>query len=65
MANKLPATFQEALQSGYRLFEESSHSTKGQRVGTLHLKDGTRPELTVTYEADRTGYRFGKPEEAN
>jgi len=61
----LPATFQEALKSGYRVIGDSSREPqKGKRTGTVHLKNGSRPELTVSYEADRSGYRFNKPETA-
>lgn len=62
----LPATFQEPLKSGYHIEKEHSREAgEGKRIGTLHLKNGSRPELTVSYEADRRGYRFGKPETAN
>ena len=60
MAN-LPDTFQQALKSGYHVQNETSQTKDGKRTGTLHLKNGSRPDLTVTYEADRTGYRFGSP----
>jgi hypothetical protein len=60
---KLPTTFQEALKSGYHIEKETSQETgKGKRAGTVHLKNGSRPGLSVRYEADRRGYRFGKPE---
>lgn len=62
---QLPATFQQALQSGYRVTHESSRvSEPGKRAGTVRLKKGSRPELTVQYEADRRGYKFSKPEKA-
>ena len=64
MAN-LPVTFQEALRLGYHIEKESSQETgRGKRAGTVHLKNGSRPPLTVTYEADHRGYRFSKPEKA-
>ena len=61
---KVPASFKEALKSGYRVIGESSLETEnGQRVGTLHLKNGSRPELFVWYQGDtRIGYRFSRPE---
>jgi hypothetical protein len=59
---KLPATFERALKAGYHVQNETSQTKDGKRTGTLHLKNGSRPDLTVTYEADRTGYRFGSPE---
>jgi hypothetical protein len=62
---KLPTTFEQALKSGYHVTKETTQESHGRRTGTLHLKDGSRPELVVTYEADRTGYRFGEPQPAN
>ncbi len=64
---KLPDSFTGALKSGYRVIDESSAETQdGKRVGTLHLKNGSRPELLVSYEADaRNGYRFSKPQRDN
>lgn len=64
---KLPDSFTEALKSGYCVIDESSVETQnGRRVGTLHLKNGSRSELWVSYEADaRNGYRFGKPQREN
>jgi len=61
---KLPGSFTEALKSGYRVIGESSLETdNGKRVGTIHLKNGSRPELLVSYEGDtRIGYRFSKPQ---
>jgi hypothetical protein len=61
----MPANFEQALKAGYRVQSETSQTKDGKRTGTLHLKDGSRPNLTVTYEADRSGYRFSKPEKAN
>lgn len=57
----LPATFEQAIKAGYHVQAETSQAKDGKRTGTLHLKNGSRPALTVTYEADRTGYRFGSP----
>lgn len=64
---KLPGSFGEALKSGYRVIGESSLETEnGKRVGTLYLKNGSRPELLVWYEGDtRAGYRFSRPERDN
>jgi hypothetical protein len=61
---KLPDSFTEALKSGYRVIGESSLETEnGKRIGTLYLKNGSRPELLVAYEGDtRIGYRFSKPQ---
>ena len=61
---KLPDSFTEALKSGYRVISESSLETdNGKRIGTLYLKNGSRPELLVAYEGDtRIGYRFSKPQ---
>ena len=44
---KLPGSFTEALSLlGYRVIGESSSETEnGKRVGTLYLKNGSRPEL--------------------
>jgi hypothetical protein len=61
MASKIPATFEQALKAGYHVQNETSQTKDGKRTGTLHLKNGSRPDLTVTYEADRTGYRFSSP----
>jgi hypothetical protein len=61
---KLPKSFAAALRSGYRIFDESSLETQsGKRVGILCLKNASRPELMIAYEADgRNGYRFSKPQ---
>lgn len=63
---RLPVTFTEALKSGYRVIGESSLEIEsGERIGMLHLKNGSRPELLVSYQADaRVGYRFSKPQPA-
>jgi hypothetical protein len=62
---KLPATFEQALKAGYHVQNDISQTKDGKRTGTVHLKNGSRPDLTVTYEADRSGYRFSKPEQMN
>lgn len=61
---KLLGSFTEALKSGYRVIGESSLETEnGKRVGTLYLKNGSRPELVVSYQADaHIGHRFSKPD---
>jgi hypothetical protein len=61
---KLPGTFEDALKSGYSLEEGTKKTKGGKRTGTLRLRNGSRPELVVDYEADRTGYRFSKPRKA-
>ena len=58
---RLPRSFVEALRSGYQLTAESSETQHGKRVGTLHLKNGSRPELVFKYYADRRGYAFSEP----
>lgn len=62
---KLPATFEQAIKAGYHVQAETSQTKDGKRTGTLHLKNGPRPDLTVTYEADRSSYRFSRPEQVN
>ena len=61
---KLPHSFAEALRSGYRVIDEASLETqKGKRVGILYLKNSSRPELMIAYEADAcNGYRFSRPQ---
>jgi hypothetical protein len=61
---KLPDSFTEALKSGYSVIGESSLQTEnGKRVGTLYLKNGSRSELLISYQADsRNGYQFSKPQ---
>ena len=63
---KLPHSFAEALRSGYRVIDEASLETqKGKRVGISCLKNSSRPELIIAYEADaKNGYRFSKPQVA-
>lgn len=58
---RLPRSFVEALKSGYRLTGESTETQHGKRVGTLRLKNGSRPELIFRYYADRRGYAFSEP----
>ena len=60
---QIPATVLEALKSGYRIIRQTSKQVaKGRCAGTVHLENGSRPGLVASYEADRTGYRFAKPE---
>lgn len=67
-ARKTPASFQQALQSGWKIVGESTtlESDKRHRHGAVILQmPGVRSKLEVPYTGTiRQGYQFGRPKAA-
>jgi hypothetical protein len=54
----IPLSFSEAIKSGWSILSETSRCVRGSRCGTVVLEKGGR-RISVSYFADRDGYRFG------
>lgn len=61
---KLPATFEDAARSGYRIDERSRRTKYSGHAGQVYLRHPWRPGVIVRYRRQGRTLRFGKPRRA-